>query len=213
MRYDYTVQRGDCIQSIAQAFRVDPQKIWAANPRLHGTCEHPGTLIPGHSIVVVVDEKQIGRPTDAVHVHNAAKSKCCVRLQLFDYHKPRANQPYKLVIDGETVHRGTSDGNGLVEVPIRPGAKNAVLTVGRDAAIYKLNFGYLEPVGTVRGVQSRLNNLGFVCGAEDGIAGERTRAALLLFQRAYRLKRTGEIDQATRDKLKSLHDTVCPLEE
>jgi len=52
-----------------------------------------------------------------------------------------------------------------------------------------------------------LNNLGFKCGAVDGIAGPRTKAALQRFQAEHGLNATGDIDEATRSTLREAHDT------
>ena len=53
----------------------------------------------------------------------------------------------------------------------------------------------------VRQLQKRLNELGFSCGAADGIFGNATRAAVIAFQRANGLTADGIAGPATLGKL------------
>jgi peptidoglycan hydrolase-like protein with peptidoglycan-binding domain len=50
---------------------------------------------------------------------------------------------------------------------------------------------------SVRDLQHRLNMLGYDAGAEDGVMGRETRAALMEFQRAHNLRVTGRMDGDT----------------
>jgi len=59
---------------------------------------------------------------------------------------------------------------------------------GEDETIYKLNISYMDPLDEgCRGVQARLNNIGYSCGEEDDELGPRTLAALRAFQKDYGL--------------------------
>ncbi len=69
-----------------------------------------------------------------------------------------------------------------------------------------LQLGNLDPISEVRGVKQRLANLGFDCGnTNNDELNEDLEGALSAFQSAHDLDVTGEIDQATRDKLKDVH--------
>jgi peptidoglycan hydrolase-like protein with peptidoglycan-binding domain len=125
--------------------------------------------------------------------------------------KPFANFRYELKVDRQTFE-GHTDQDGKLEQEIPAEAKDGAVILyksGGDndiAAIIPLNFGHLNPVEDITGLQSRLNNLGFECGKADGILGPKTKAALSEFQRKHELPETGEPDPSTREKLRRIHD-------
>jgi N-acetylmuramoyl-L-alanine amidase len=116
--------------------------------------------------------------------------------------QPRSGQPYVLFIDGIATE-GELDDEGGIEISIPPGALEGVLRVGDPPQEYRLQLGHLDPITTVAGVQARLNSVGYVCGAVDGVIGSQTSEALQRFQRDEGLEVTGKIDQATTDALQS----------
>jgi peptidoglycan hydrolase-like protein with peptidoglycan-binding domain len=61
-----------------------------------------------------------------------------------------------------------------------------------------------RPGDPVRAIQTALQGLGFYTDAVDGVAGERTRAAIAEFQRSIGLAETGEPSEALLHSLKSL---------
>lgn len=119
---------------------------------------------------------------------------------------PRANVPYVLEIDGVLIH-GSSDGNGFIEAPISPGASSGrlILNPGTpDEETYPLQLGGVDPIEELGGIKERLANLGFPAGDGDGETPEM-EVALTLFQEKYGLPITGKLDEATRQKLKTVH--------
>jgi peptidoglycan hydrolase-like protein with peptidoglycan-binding domain len=70
---------------------------------------------------------------------------------------------------------------------------------------YTLPLGAIDPIDELTGVQQRLANLGYPCGSEQGTPGELTKAALRAFQKEMNLDGTGQLDDATRQKLKQVH--------
>ena len=57
------------------------------------------------------------------------------------------------------------------------------------------------------GVQMRLKNLGYYDGEIDGALERETDGALRLFQKSQDLEPTGELDEATRQRLEQEHDS------
>src|SRR5207253_9985351 len=121
------------------------------------------------------------------------------RMQLARNGEPRANEPFKLTIDGVEV-RGTTDGEGVLAVRVSPHARQVKLSIGEDdnGDEYEVEIGGLLPINALSGVQQRLNNLGYPCGEPDGEMNDATRTALHEFQLVAGLKVSGEPDDATR---------------
>jgi hypothetical protein len=119
--------------------------------------------------------------------------------------QPRKHVPYILLIDG-TITTGNTDGDGRIELSIPPNARSGTLTLEPGTLkerVIPLNLGHLNPINGVSGVTQRLNNLGFPCG--DGSDEEALTAALKAFQEKSGLPVTGNVDDATRNKLRDLH--------
>jgi peptidoglycan hydrolase-like protein with peptidoglycan-binding domain len=68
-------------------------------------------------------------------------------------------------------------------------------------------FGSLDPIEELSGVQKRLVNLGFDCPV-DGEVSDETTAAIEAFQRLFSLPVTGAVDNATRQKLTAMNESV-----
>ena len=75
---------------------------------------------------------------------------------------------------------------------------------------WELEVGHLDPLKdddtddtVVTGLQARLNNLGFFCGAVDDDHGNKTKAAVMQFQEEVlgREEPDGELDAETRDRI------------
>ncbi len=167
-------------------------------------------LVPGDTVVIPDKRvKEETRNTGAIYKFQKLGVPAAIRLQLFDCDQPRVYQAYELNVDGQK-RSGTTDKNGVLQAPIPPNAKEAVVVVGPDRQEYRFQLGHLEPVTEVKGAQARLNNLGYEC-AVDGALNEMTRTAVTQFQADYGLPATGDFDGATQKKLAELHDGVCDL--
>ena len=116
----------------------------------------------------------------------------------------RANEPYHLIVEGQDF-RGNLDGEGKLEVRIPADSHQAILCLGEEEEEeMSLRIGNLDPVDEVSGIQERLNNLGFYCGAEDNLMGPMTEAAIALFQAKHGLEQTGQIDEATKRRIEEI---------
>lgn len=212
MPINYVVQPGDCVSSIAFEHGFFADTIWnhPANAGLKQKRQDPNTLVAG-DVVIIPDlrEKTVDKPTGEMHKFRLKNAPALCSLQIFNEDKYRANQNYELEIDGR-IFTGKTDAEGVLRVAIPPNARSGVLTIGEDKAVFNLQFGQIEPPTEIRGVQARLNNLGYYCPI-NGEMDEETQNALRRFQLANNLKETGEMDEATRQKLDELHDNVCDI--
>jgi hypothetical protein len=120
---------------------------------------------------------------------------------------PRANVPFKLVIDDSTI-TGATDADGCIEVAIKPNGRGGKLILDPgtpNELTLPIELGFLNPITEISGVKQRLTNLSFACNDRTEVFTPALQAALKAFQEKNGLNVTGTIDQATRDKLKELH--------
>jgi len=217
MPQNHTVQKGDCMTSIAAQYGFNKfETIYnhAANEQFKRDHPNPDVLTPGR--VVVIPDRDVtpftGKSTDQTHKFKLKRPKCMLKLELKDdQDQPLASKEYVLVV-GNTTLEGTTDGSGKIEKEIPPNQNTGVVTVymdRSDAAAPVINFavelGGLEPHTTITGAQQRLQNLGFDCGGTTGVADARTQEAVRAFQGKNGLTVNGNLDDATKTKLKDLH--------
>jgi hypothetical protein len=211
MSINHQVKQGDCISSIAFENGFFPDTIWnhPNNATLREKRPDPNVLVP-NDVVFVPDKrlKVVSEPTNQVHKFQLKNTPAVFSVQLFDYlEEPRANQNYEFIIDDKLTLTGTTTSQGVLEVTFPPNSNRGVLTVGDDREVVEFFFGYLETTSEVRGMQARLQNLGFECPISGKLDGE-TIEAMKAFQRRFNLEITGKADSATLDKLEELHDAI-----
>lgn len=85
----------------------------------------------------------------------------------------------------------------------RPAAKDPP---AEQPLIYTFELRHLDPTSEISGLQGRLRHLGYAVGPADGTLDPRGEEALRAFQSEHGLDVTGELDQATQDKLRELAD-------
>lgn len=121
--------------------------------------------------------------------------------------EPRANVPYRLVIDGIS-HEGQTDDDGMIEIAMPENAREGELILHpgtEQEERIELNLGNVNPIEEVSGVKQRLANLNLYFGEIDESETPELEEALRLFQQSNELEVTGRIDQSTKDKLVEVH--------
>lgn len=207
---DYVVQPGDCISSIAYEHGHFWETIFndPANRELSRTRTNHNVLLPGDRLTIPpIRQKEEIAETGKSHRFQLRGVPEVFRLRFLDEaDEPRANLPYVLVIDGATFE-STTNAKGELKHSIPPNARKGhlILGIGDDSEEIPLRLGDLNPTNSITGVQARLTNLGFDCGPVDGILGPKTRKAIKRFQKQRRLEPTGELDEATLQKLETMH--------
>lgn len=201
------VRPGECVASIAKSSGHFWETIWtdAGNASLRETRQNPNILLPGDRLhVPPLRQKWDPAQTELRHRYVRRGEPCALRLRVLNDGEPRAREAYTLEIDGESL-AGFTDNDGRLAHAIPANARRGRLVIGADRQTYELALGETKPIDELAGVQSRLNNLGFAAGRDDGVMGPKTRAALRAFQRRWKLPQTGEPDDATRQKLREVH--------
>ncbi len=111
---------------------------------------------------------------------------------------PLANVAYRLEVGGRRIE-GTTDGDGVLDERIDARATRAQLVLEPDTEherTLQVHIGYLDPPSERSGIVQRLSNLGFPSANEAQL--ENMVAA---FQKSRGLTVTGEIDDATRQRI------------
>jgi hypothetical protein len=218
MAETHIVKQGECLASIAKAYDFLDYHIIYDHPRnaaFKRKHPNPNIVFPGDSLYIPdKDQKIEDRPTGGVHYFQLKRQRVMLRLVLKDGGgTPFAAKAYELNVDGQ-VFNGSTDGAGMLQQFIPADASNGELKVwigkNKDAGCltWNLAIGHLDPSDAISGVQARLNNLGFYCGAVDGILGPRTKFALKCFQAHAGLTQTGDHDSSTCALLGSTHDNL-----
>ncbi len=215
----HDVQQGETLLTIAQKYGFRSwEAIWnhERNQDLRGKRPDPMVLAPGDKVVIPEKKK---RPfqceTDQSHTFRLRSPGCYFTVCLQDESaKPYAGCAYELTVGKETF-KGTTSADGMVSHPVKESAREGELKLWRNPEdpngvyTWKIQIGHLDPlkdVSDIRGVQSRLNNLGYHTGPVDGRMSDATRSALKDFQRRIGYDPpTGEIDERTLAELAARH--------
>ncbi len=196
---EYKVKQGDCLSSIAEKHGLFWEKIWnhPKNAKLKEQRKDPNVLYPGDVVFVPdKDNKEESGATEQKHRFKKKGTPAKMKLRMLKNDQPRSNEPYRLNIDG-IWQEGTTDGEGYVEASIPPHAQKAILHLGEPGRedIYHLKLGNLDPIDTEEGVRERLKSLGFRVDQD-------LSSAIRSFQKKEELEVTGQMDDATRTRLK-----------
>jgi N-acetylmuramoyl-L-alanine amidase len=184
-----------------------PGTIWnhPPNAALKEVRKNPEILMPGDEVAVPdKEQKEAPGTTDRRHRFRVfgVPSKFEVRMLCDD--EPRTGLDYEFVIDGRRKVSGRTDDDGWVRVPLMPDAQRGKLILENGAEVYNLQLGFVDPLDSITGVQSRLRNLGFFDGESDGKESDALSDAIAAFQRHCRLEESGHMDEATRSALKGM---------
>lgn len=202
----HIVQPGECFLSLAYRRGFFWETLWnlPGNSDLRSAREDPGQILVGDQVVIPDRRlKEVPAATDARHTFRKRGLPVKLRLVVEYEDDPVANADYVLVMGG-SIRQGTTDDHGLIEASIPPDASDGTLEI--NGLRFDLRLGALDPSSEDLGVQLRLANLGFYQGDLDGIIGPQTSDAIARFQARTGLQETGELDEATLDKLNERHD-------
>ena len=203
----HVVAQGECVTSIADHYGFFWQTVWdhPDNHELKRLRKNPNVLCVGDELSIPDKApREESCASEEKHRFRLKGVPAKLRVHLEENGKPLKNLDYKLDIDGKVVE-GTTDGEGLVEASIPPGARSAVLYVDHGARVYHLDLGHVDPVDDLAGVQQRLKNMGFFFRPIDGKESPQLTQAISRFQAAQGLDATGELDDDTKKKLEDAH--------
>lgn len=214
----YVVRRGDCLSSIAKTNGfADYQTIYQSpeNADFRQKRPNPNIISPGDVLFIPDREiKYVSKPTNQHHVFVLKRPRVQLRVCLKDdIQQPYRSTKYHLRVDFDHWY-GSTDSAGMIEQDIHADAKTGEITIfpgggstPDEGYTFSLQLGDMDPVDETSGVDARLINLGFgPADAEETLSAEDRKEALEAFQNKFGLDVTGELTDATRSKLRELHD-------
>jgi hypothetical protein len=202
-----TAREGDCLINICKKEGFFWEKIWnlPENRALREQRKHLNIIKEGDRIHICdLELREYPAQTEQLHTFRLESSKVEFTLTLLNLGQPRANEKYSLVVDGK-FQNGSTDEDGKLREMIPPDARRGLLFLGDKREEVAINFGYIDPIEELSGVQRRLQNLGFYEGAIDDDFNTETVAAIAEFQRSERISGEGELTGETRRKLLEVH--------
>lgn len=203
-----TVSEGDCFINICKQEGFFWETVWnhPENQKLNEQRKNLNILKQQDRIYVPDRElKIVSKATEQQHVFLLKGTPVMFTLTLQNLGEPRANEDYILSIDGYSSRRGHTDENGTLTEPIPPKARYGLLLLGEKQEEFTINFGYIDPIDEICGVQRRLQNLGFYEGEIDDELNMETVAAIAEFQRSVEISSESELTDETRQKLVEVH--------
>jgi hypothetical protein len=215
MAQNYTVQKGDCLASIAAKFKFGDYKIiynHAQNAALKQKRPKPNLLAVGDVVFIPDTEiREESGATDKKHTYQIIIPKVKFRVVVKDdQDKAFGDKKYELEIDGKTLE-GNTDGSGLIEQEIPATATQGKLKVFTEdeklkVLTWDLELGALDPSETDEGSKGRLKNLNFYFGEVNSTVDDKTKESVKAFQKKKGITDNGELTDETRNKLRDSHD-------
>jgi hypothetical protein len=205
----YTVQQGDHLSKIAKSngFR-DYRTIWddPQNAALKAARANPDVLLPGDVLYIPAPtQKAETRPTENTHVFKLTAPKLMLRLVLRDFdNQPLPGTKCELEVEGQK-YALTTNSKGQIEQSITATAETAGLTVPSLDMKWQVKIGHLDPHDADTGWRQRLINLGYYPKPLADRDDAQLRTWLEEFQCDQKLPVTGQLDAATKAKLKEEH--------
>lgn len=205
----HVVKQGECLSLIAAAYGFADWKLIyddGANAALKKKRPNPHVLHPGDEVMIPDrDPTPVDVATGKEHRFVLKLPKRALEVKMLDEHKLPLKKEHWIATAGDDVYYGVTDGDGLLTLDLPLDATRVSIWIAgqeRDLSLGALNPMEEAPDDGLSGAQGRLLGLGFDPGPLDGVMGPRTRSAIVAFQRHFKLKITGEADDATRARLK-----------
>lgn len=203
-----TLDTGDCLVNISKQEGFFWETVWnhPENRELRQQRKHPNILKKGDR--VCIPDRELKEESVATEQRHRFLLKGCTArftLTLLDMGQPRANEKYTLLVNGRLQAEGSTNAEGTLNEQIPPDARRGLLLLGENREEITINFGGIDPIEEISGVQTRLQNLGFYDGEIDDELNPETVAAIAEFQHAVELPGQGELNAETRQAMVEAH--------
>lgn len=194
---------GDCFINICNQEGFFWETVWnhPENRELRERRQKHNIIKKGDRIYIPDWElREYQAETEKRHTFCVKVAKVNFTLTLKDLGQPRANESYILIVNGRSI-TGTTDDNGTFTESIPPKARYGRLLLGEKQEEITINFGFMDPIDEISGVQRRLQNLGYYEGEIDDQLNFETIGAIAEFQRWAELSGEGKLSDETKQAL------------
>lgn len=203
---EHVVSEDEGLSAIAERYGHFEPTIWndSKNAEIKELRIDSDILVPGDVLwIPPLREGSATVATGKLHRFRRRGVPPKLRVQLLRFGEPRADEPFEIAIGGTTI-QGRTDAEGKIDVFVPSTSTDGTIHVGGEEILVRANG--LRPVDTDRGLVQRLRNLGFLGRDDAGDDPEALAAAVTAFQESEEMEVTGESDDATRERLRAVHD-------
>ena len=194
MAIRHIARQGDCLASIAAEHGIhDVHEVrgHADNEALREQRPTPTVLAPGD--VVAVPERTprtFSCREGGQHRFVAQLPRTRLRIRLVQHGEALAGEPFVVEVGGRRIE-GTTDGDGLLDVPVPALEHVALVALERAGEAFAVGLGQLDPLDSDSGIAQRLGSLGFGPAAPGS---ESLAGAIARFRQAHGLDAGGGAD-------------------
>ena len=231
---DHIAKKNDHLLYVAKENNIPFKKLKDANPALS---RNPNQLFKGgdgtggDTVKIPSPEpKEAGASGGKETPFEVDPTKLFLRLRVLNEDfTALKDAEYELTVEASPTpftKKGKTDANGQIETDVPAAAQKGTLSVsvpppagqkgaGKTGMTWALEIGALNPIGEkapddacVSGVQARFNNLGFPCGAVNGVSDETFENQVKAFRKTFGLAEGKTSDATLQNKLKEVHDAL-----
>ncbi|MFO0612094.1 MAG: hypothetical protein U0414_05890 [Polyangiaceae bacterium] len=203
----YVVRQGDHVDKLALLRGADGDEVWndASNDALRAKRATKDVLYPG-DVLHLPDTEPPGLSLEkgSNNRFTARIPRKILRVALLSDTGPYANAVYEIrglkLKAGATPPSGTTDANGVVEVPVPILQRELGVLLPAENVLFQFAIGDVDPMDEATGPTKRLENLGYLRRGEPHDDAARL-SATQLFQRDNDLEPSGRLDAETKKKL------------
>lgn len=212
--FKHAVVQGECTSKLADRYGFFPDTVWnwPANAALKALRRDKNILSPGDQLVIPARRrKSISVDAGALYTLRRLGVPELLRIRFLRHGRPRKRVEYLVsfvAIDGQIIadKAGVTDRNGMFVESVPPMITRADITLfsAHGEELHQFHIGHLDPIDMPDGVRKRLRNLGYACGPDSAEHDDALRKAVREFQTDRGLEVSGDIDDASRDKLRAI---------
>ncbi|MFO0547793.1 MAG: hypothetical protein U0271_05360 [Polyangiaceae bacterium] len=218
----YVVRQGDYLDALAHRFGFDAREVWesADNRALREQRGAGNVLAPGDVLQIPATPAPAPRfQSGGTQRYRAHVPTVHIAFVLRGTSGGVSGEPYEIRGVGQEPIRGSTNGEGVVELDVPITTTSFELELTRHGVVHPVLVGHLDPIDLPSGLEARLVHLGYLMPmpsrayghfSADQLVSETERArqvesAVRNFQSDHHIDPTGELCERTRTALLRAH--------